>query len=69
MQKVDTHVVEIFPPNSNNPMYRAVCSFKDFSKTYLNRVSAYEAGTKHINDVMVVSELERGTYQFDDGSR
>jgi hypothetical protein len=62
------HVIDLNPPNERNPFWRAECSKHDFSQTYINRVSAYEAGQDHIKECMLVNELRQGTYQFDDGS-
>jgi len=66
--QVDTHLIDIHPPNDRRATWLATCSLKDFSQSYRNRVEAFRAGSAHVSEVMLVNELIRGTYEFDDGS-
>jgi len=63
---VTTHLVTI-GFNDKRGTWLAECDKKDFTQSYLNRSEAHIASHKHIDDVMILNELERGTYEFDDG--
>lgn len=63
---VDTHCTEITPPGNGRDTWLVVCSFKDFSRSYANRLEAIIAASEHTLAVVTMSELEQGSYQFDD---
>jgi hypothetical protein len=60
---VTTHLIEIDPPSDHRTTYVATCKAGDFSRSYLNRVEAFTAGTTHINEVVLANELEQGRYE------
>jgi hypothetical protein len=66
-RKVERHTVSVYPPNPWRKTYLAICSCGEFNQSFLNRVTVMIEANKHYTDLMVVSELEQGTYLFDDG--
>lgn len=65
---VHTHLVDIYPPTNVRPTWLATCSLHDFSQSFMNRVEAFVAASKHGTDAMLRAELDTGIYSFDDGS-
>lgn len=59
-----THLVDLYPPEPRRDTWLAVCSQKDFSRSFLNRSDAIIAANDHFNGVLTVDELERGVYRF-----
>lgn len=64
---VETHCVDIIPPNERRRTWMAVCSFKDYSRSFRNRVEAITEANNHITTKVLVNDLTQGVYQFDDG--
>ena len=61
------HLVTIEPPSPHRATWLTVCSQRDLSRSYRNRVEAFIAGSSHINEVVLANELSEGHYEFDDG--
>lgn len=61
---VDTHCVDIYPPDNGRNTWMAVCSFKDLSRQYRTRLDAIEAASQHGLQVVKRAVLEQG-YDFD----
>jgi hypothetical protein len=61
---IDTHVIDLYPPDERRDTWMIVCSFKDLSRQFLNRSDAVIAAYDHFNGLMIMEELERGTYRF-----
>lgn len=56
------HVATLDPPSPHRNTWIVTCSNGDLSMSFLNRVEAIMAISDHINNAILINELEQGTY-------